>query len=60
VFTFGLKDGYEAGRALVGKVKLFSHLANLGDTRSLIIYPAPPCTGSWTKAHSGWLAQVRK
>jgi O-acetylhomoserine (thiol)-lyase len=40
VFTFGLKDGYEAGVALVGKVKLFSHLANLGDTRSLIIHPA--------------------
>ena len=40
VFTFGLKDGYEAGVALVGKVQLFSHLANIGDTRSLIIHPA--------------------
>lgn len=40
VFTFGLKDGYQAGVDLVGKVKLFSHLANLGDTRSLIIHPA--------------------
>ncbi|ODS00854.1 O-acetylhomoserine aminocarboxypropyltransferase [Methyloceanibacter methanicus] len=40
VFTFGLKDGYEAGIALVGKVELFSHLANIGDTRSLIIHPA--------------------
>jgi O-acetylhomoserine (thiol)-lyase len=40
VFTFGLKGGYEAGVKLVNGVKLFSHLANLGDTRSLIIHPA--------------------
>lgn len=40
VFTFGLKDGYEAGTKLVSLVKLFSHLANIGDTRSLIIHPA--------------------
>ncbi len=40
VFTFGLKGGYGAGIALVANVKLFSHLANIGDTRSLIIHPA--------------------
>jgi O-acetylhomoserine (thiol)-lyase len=40
VFTFGLKGGYDAGVALVENVKLFSHLANIGDTRSLIIHPA--------------------
>ena len=40
VFTFGLKGGYEAGIALVSNVELFSHLANIGDTRSLIIHPA--------------------
>jgi O-acetylhomoserine (thiol)-lyase len=40
VFTFGLKGGYEAGLKLVAGVKLFSHLANIGDTRSLIIHPA--------------------
>jgi O-acetylhomoserine (thiol)-lyase len=40
VFTFGLKGGYEAGLKLVNNVKLFSHLANIGDTRSLIIHPA--------------------
>jgi O-acetylhomoserine (thiol)-lyase len=40
VFTFGLKGGYDAGIALVSKVELFSHLANIGDTRSLIIHPA--------------------
>lgn len=40
VFTFGLKGGYEAGRALVSRVEIFSHLANVGDTRSLIIHPA--------------------
>ena len=46
VFTFGLNGGYDAGVKLVSNVKLFSHLANIGDTRSLIIHPglhdAPP------------------
>ena len=40
VFTFGVKGGYEVGRRLVDSVKLISHLANIGDTRSLIIHPA--------------------
>jgi len=40
VFTFGLKGGYEAGVQVVSSVELFSHLANIGDTRSLIIHPA--------------------
>jgi O-acetylhomoserine (thiol)-lyase len=40
VFTFGLKGGYDAGVKLVSNVMLFSHLANIGDTRSLIIHPA--------------------
>lgn len=40
VFTFGIKGGYDAGVKLVEGCELFSHLANLGDTRSLIIHPA--------------------
>jgi O-acetylhomoserine (thiol)-lyase len=40
VFTFGLKGGYEAGVRLVSNAKLLSHLANIGDVRSLIIHPA--------------------
>ena len=40
VFTFGLHGGYEAGVKLVDRVELFSHLANLGDARSLIIHSA--------------------
>ena len=40
VFTFGVKGGRAAGIKLVSGVKLFSHLANIGDTRSLIIHPA--------------------
>jgi len=40
VFTFGLKSGFEAGVRLVEGVELFSHLANIGDTKSLIIHPA--------------------
>jgi O-acetylhomoserine (thiol)-lyase len=40
VFTFGARGGYEAGVKLVEGVRLFSHLANIGDTRSLILHPA--------------------
>ncbi len=40
VFTIGLRGGYDAGVKLVQGVKLFSHLANIGDARSLIIHPA--------------------
>ncbi len=40
VFTFGVRGGYQAGVKLVENVRLFSHLANIGDTRSLILHPA--------------------
>jgi O-acetylhomoserine (thiol)-lyase len=40
VFTFGVRGGYEAGVKLVGKLQLFSHVANIGDVRSLVIHPA--------------------
>jgi O-acetylhomoserine (thiol)-lyase len=40
VFTFGIKGGFEAGVKLVESVGIFSHLANIGDTRSLILHPA--------------------
>lgn len=40
VFTFGLKGGYEAGIRFVEGLELFSHLANIGDTKSLVIHPA--------------------
>jgi O-acetylhomoserine (thiol)-lyase len=40
VFTFGVMGGYEAGIRLVENVRIFSHLANIGDTRSLILHPA--------------------
>jgi O-acetylhomoserine (thiol)-lyase len=40
VFTFGLKGGFDAGVKVVEGVELFSHLANIGDTKSLIIHPA--------------------
>jgi O-acetylhomoserine (thiol)-lyase len=40
LFTFALKGGYEACVRLVDSVELFSHVANLGDTRSLIIHSA--------------------
>ena len=40
VFTFVVKDGYQAGQKLVENCNLLSHVANIGDTRSLIIHPA--------------------
>jgi O-acetylhomoserine (thiol)-lyase len=40
VFTIGLKGGFDAGVRLVSNLQLFSHLANIGDTRSLVIHPA--------------------
>lgn len=51
VFTFGLKDGYEAGIELVKNLKLFSHLANIGDTRSLVIHPASTTHRQLTDEH---------
>jgi O-acetylhomoserine (thiol)-lyase len=40
VFSFGIKGGYEAGKRFIDTLKLFSHLANVGDSRSLVIHPA--------------------
>ena len=40
VFTFGVRGGFEAGVRVVESVELWSHLANVGDTRSLILHPA--------------------
>ena len=40
IVTFGIKGGADAGRKLIDSVKIFSHLANLGDSKSLVIHPA--------------------
>lgn len=40
IFTFGVKGGYEAAKTIISSVELFSHLANVGDAKSLIIHPA--------------------
>jgi O-acetylhomoserine (thiol)-lyase len=40
VFAFGLRGGREAGRAFIESVELCSHLANIGDVRTLVIHPA--------------------
>ncbi len=40
VFTFGIKGGYEAGKKFIDNVKLASHLANVGDAKTLVIHPA--------------------
>ena len=40
VFTFGVKGGYEAGQKFIEQVKLASHLANVGDAKTLVIHPS--------------------
>lgn len=40
ILTFDIKGGVEAGKKVINNVKLFSHLANVGDSKSLIIHPA--------------------
>ncbi|WP_028549183.1 homocysteine synthase [Paenibacillus sp. UNC451MF] len=40
IMTFGIKGGIDAGRKVINNIKLFSHLANVGDSKSLIIHPA--------------------
>jgi O-acetylhomoserine (thiol)-lyase len=40
VFTFGVKGGYEAGKRFIDTVELASHLANVGDAKTLVIHPA--------------------
>lgn len=40
IFTFGVKGGAEAGKKVISAVEIFSHLANVGDAKSLIIHPA--------------------
>jgi O-acetylhomoserine (thiol)-lyase len=40
IFTFGIKGGREAGQKFIESVQLFSHLANVGDAKSLVIHPA--------------------
>jgi O-acetylhomoserine (thiol)-lyase len=40
VFSFGLKSGFDGGKKFINSLKIFSHLANVGDVRSLVIHPA--------------------
>jgi O-acetylhomoserine (thiol)-lyase len=40
IFTFGVKGGVEEGKKLINNIEIFSHLANVGDAKSLIIHPA--------------------
>ncbi len=40
IIGFGIEGGYEAGKKVINSVRLFSHLANIGDAKSLIIHPA--------------------
>lgn len=40
MFSFGIKGGYDNGKKFVDSLQLFSHLANVGDARSLVIHPS--------------------
>ncbi len=53
VLTFGLKGGYEAAKRFISRLKLISHLANVGDTRTLAIHPA-----STTHSQLSWEEQA--
>jgi O-acetylhomoserine (thiol)-lyase len=50
VFTFGLRGGYEAGRTFIEALELWSHLANVGDAKSLVIHPASTTHQQLTEA----------
>jgi O-acetylhomoserine (thiol)-lyase len=47
---FGIKGGLDAGRKFINSVKLFSHLANIGDAKSLVIHPASTTHQQLTRA----------
>lgn len=51
VFTFGVKGGFEAAKSFVDQLQLFSMLANIGDTRSLVIHPSSTTHSQLTEAH---------
>lgn len=50
ILTFGIKGGLEAGKKFIDSVQLLSHLANVGDTKSLVIHPASTTHSQLTPA----------
>ena len=50
---FGIKGGLEAGKKFINSVKLLSHLANIGDAKSLVIHPASTTHQQLTAAGAG-------
>jgi O-acetylhomoserine (thiol)-lyase len=50
ILGFGIKGGLEAGRSFINNLKLFSHLANVGDSKSLAIHPASTTHSQLTAA----------
>ncbi len=50
IVGFGIKGGLESGKKFIAYVKLFSHLANIGDAKSLVIHPASTTHQQLTKA----------
>ncbi len=50
LLTFGIRGGYEVGKQLIGALKLFSLLANIGDAKSLVIHPASTTHQQLTEA----------
>lgn len=49
VFTFGVKGGYEAGKTFIDNIELFSLVANVGDSKSLVVHPASMTHGQLTE-----------
>ena len=54
---FGIKGGKAAGRAFIDNLQLFSHLANIGDAKSLVIHPASTTHSQLTEEEQ-WLTGV--
>jgi O-acetylhomoserine (thiol)-lyase len=50
ILGFGIKGGMEAGKKFIESLQLFSHLANIGDAKSLVIHPASTTHQQLTKA----------
>ena len=57
--VFGVKGGAEAGRTFIEKLQIFSHLANVGDARSLAIHPASTTIHSSRKSNNSMLGLPR-
>ena len=60
VLTFGVRGGLKCGQKFIESVELASHLANVGDAKTLVIHPVRPHAAICWDCDSRWLALVRR